>query len=111
MSTADLGSRAAVFAALGDVTRLGLVGRLSSGRAQSISALAADTRLTRQAVTKHLKVLEGAGLVRPRRAGREQLYALQAEAVAGAGDYLRQVSALWDDALARLRLHVEGGAG
>ena len=106
-SDLTLGDRAAVFAALGDVTRLGLVGRLSSGQAQSISALAAQTLMTRQAVTKHLKVLERAGLTQPRRAGREQLYALRPEALAGAGDYLRQVSALWDDTLGRLKLHVE----
>jgi len=107
-SEVTLGDRAGVFAALGDVTRLGLVGRLSSGQAQSISALAAQTLMTRQAVTKHLKVLQKAGLTQPRRVGREQLYALRPEVLAAAGAYLQQVSALWDEALERLRAHVEG---
>ncbi|MEO6301098.1 MAG: metalloregulator ArsR/SmtB family transcription factor [Paracoccaceae bacterium] len=109
MSTVErIRTRAAVFAALGDVTRLGLVGQLSAAKARSISALAAETRLTRQAVTKHLKVLQQVGLVRPQRVGREQLYVLQPEILAEAEGYLRAVSASWDDALARLQTYLEG---
>jgi len=108
MSTVDLAARAAVFAALGDVTRLALVAQLSSERGQSVSALAAGGRLTRQAGSKHLRVLERAGLARPERVGRESRYRLDPAALAGAGDYLRAVSARWDAALDRLKAHVEG---
>ncbi len=103
----DVGA-ATLFAALGDPTRLGLVARLSDGAPRSIGALAADTSLTRQAVTKHLRVLEGAGLVAASRAGRESRYAFRAEGLVRARSFLDTVSAQWDDAIHRLRLHVEG---
>ena len=96
-----------VFAALGDRTRLSLLMRLSGGETLSISRLAADTRLTRQAVTKHLHVLEHAGLVASSRAGRESRYALQAEPIAAARSFLDHISAQWDEALGRLKAFVE----
>jgi len=99
--------QAAVFAALGDRTRLSLVARLSRGRRCSISQLTASTRLTRQAVTKHLRVLEGAGMVHSTRAGRESLFELDPEPFAGMRDYLDFVSAQWDQALGRLKAFVE----
>ncbi len=99
---------APVFAALGDRTRLSLLMKLSDGQARSIAKLSADTRLTRQAVTKHLHVLESAGLVRSVRAGRESRFAYRPEPIAEARWYLDTVSAQWDDALARLRSLVEG---
>ena len=98
---------ARVFAALGDETRLAVLGRLSRGKAQSISRLTAGTRLSRQAVTKHLRVMEGAGMVRGIRAGREHLYELAPKPLADARKYLDDVSAQWDDALARLKAFVE----
>lgn len=98
---------APVFAALGDATRLSLLRKLSDGGARSIAALSADTRLTRQAVTKHLHVLEGAGLVRSARVGRESRFVMRPEPVALARDYLDEVSAQWDEALSRLRAFVE----
>ena len=67
---------APLFAALGDETRLALIGRLSRGRPCSIAQLTSGTKLTRQAVTKHLRVLEGAGVVACMRSGRQSLYAL-----------------------------------
>lgn len=100
-------SGAAVFAALGDETRLQLIGRLAAGSPQSISRLTATTRLTRQAVTKHLRVLEGAGMVRATRSGRESLFTLDPKPIDDACAYLTQVSRHWDDALARLRAMVE----
>ncbi|MEC4591386.1 MULTISPECIES: ArsR/SmtB family transcription factor [Nitrospirillum] len=99
---------ATVFAALGDPTRLSLLSRLSDGHARSIAALSADTTLTRQAVTKHLHVLQDAGLVACVRVGRESRFAFQPEPVAAARGYLDAVSAQWDDALSRLRAFVEG---
>lgn len=98
---------APIFAALGDPTRLALVGRLSDGQARSIARLSDDTHLTRQAITKHLRVLETAGLVRSVRAGRESRFALQPETFATARAYLDNVSRQWDDALARLQAFVE----
>jgi len=108
-SAAKLEARdpAPVFAALGDRTRLALLTRLSDGRARSIAALSADSRLTRQAVTKHLRVLEAAGLVESRRVGRESRFAYRAEPVDTARAYLDLVCGQWDEALARLRALVE----
>jgi DNA-binding transcriptional ArsR family regulator len=100
-------SPAPVFAALGDPTRLSLLTRLSDGRTRSIAALSGDSRLTRQAVTKHLRVLERAGLVRSLRVGRESRFVYRPEPVAEAKTYLDAVSAQWDAALSRLRAFVE----
>jgi DNA-binding transcriptional ArsR family regulator len=102
-----LADRAAVFAALGDETRLSLVGKLAGGPPQSISRLAEGSALTRQAITKHLRVLEGAGVVRSVRAGRENLFAFRPEPLREVRSYLDQVSEQWDDALGRLRAFVE----
>ena len=116
MSTLEPGARAPrdppgpapIFAALGDRTRLSLLSRLSDGRARSIATLSADTRLTRQAVTKHLHVLQDAGLVTSARVGREARFAYRPEPVIEARDFLEQVSAQWDDALSRLKTFVDG---
>lgn len=106
-SAAALRQRASVFAALGDETRLSVLGRLSAGTPQSITRLTEGTRLSRQAVTKHLRVLETAGVVRSIRAGRENLFALETKRLADARHYLDEVSRQWDDALQRLRAFVE----
>lgn len=98
---------AAVFAALGDATRLALLARLNDGQGRSINTLAAAGPLTRQAVTKHLHVLEQAGLVRSRRAGRETQFMLRGEAIAAARKYLEGISREWDAALGRLKSLVE----
>jgi DNA-binding transcriptional ArsR family regulator len=96
-----------IFAALGDPTRLALLSRLNDGRSHAISALTASGPLTRQAVTKHLHVLEQAGLVQSWRAGRETHFALRAETIVVAQKYLGQVSRQWDSALERLKMLVE----
>lgn len=101
---------AAIFAALGDETRLGLVARLADGEPQSIARLAADTPISRQAITKHLRVLEEAGVVRSARAGRESLFELRPDALADVQAYLKRVSEQWDQALARLKAFVEENA-
>jgi DNA-binding transcriptional ArsR family regulator len=99
---------APVFAALGDRTRLALLSRLSDGGRRSIAHLSRDTHLTRQAVTKHLRVLEHAGLVESSRVGRESLFGFRPAALGQARSYLDEVSRQWDDALGRLRAFVEG---
>jgi DNA-binding transcriptional ArsR family regulator len=101
------GGPADVFAALGDPTRLSLLTRLSDGEPRSISALSADADMTRQAVTKHLKVLEDAGLLSSIRVGRESRFAYRPEPLDAARAYLDRVSAQWDAALGRLRALVE----
>jgi len=103
--------KAEVFAALGDETRLALVAKLCRGDVLSISELtetAADARMTRQAVTKHLRLLERAGLVRCSQAGRERRFAFRPETVEEMREYLEFVSAKWDEALGRLKTFVEG---
>jgi DNA-binding transcriptional ArsR family regulator len=98
---------AVVFAALGDATRLELVGKLGDGGQRSITELGQDSALTRQAITKHLRVLEEAGVVRSRRQGRESLFALNPKSIVGLQDYLALVSGQWDDTLSRLKRFVE----
>jgi DNA-binding transcriptional ArsR family regulator len=66
----------AVFAALGDPTRYRLVTRLARGTSLSIHELCVGTRVTRQAVTKHLAILERAALVKSERRGRERYFRL-----------------------------------
>lgn len=100
-------SPAAVFAALGDPTRLALVGKLSGGAPLSIARLTEGSALTRQAVTKHLRVLESSGVVGRQRAGRESLYRLEPRAIHDMRTYLDGVSRQWDETLARLKAFVE----
>lgn len=106
-TAARLRGRAPVFAALGDKTRLALVARLADGQPYSISRLTRGSRLTRQAVTKHLRVLKEVGLVRCSRSGRESLFQLDPQPFADMREYLDLVSAQWDQALSRLRALVE----
>lgn len=106
-AAAALRTSAAVFAALGDETRLGLLAKLTGGKPQSIARLTAGTRLTRQAVTKHLRVLEGAGVVRSARVGRESRFVLDPKPIDEVRTYLDGVSRQWDNALARLKALVE----
>lgn len=98
---------AAVFAALGDETRLSLVAKLCRGRPGSISQLTEGSRLTRQAITKHLRVLESAGIVHSLRTGRENLYEFDPKPIAEIKGYLDLVSEQWDEALSRLKSFVE----
>jgi DNA-binding transcriptional ArsR family regulator len=100
-------AQAAQFAALGDKTRLALVARLCSGEPASIAQLTAGSRVTRQAITKHLRVLERAGIVRGARAGRENRFALNPRPLHAMQQYLDVVSRQWDNSLARLKTFVE----
>lgn len=96
-----------IFAALSDATRLQLVARLSRDGPQSISALARDVTISRQAVTKHLGVLEAAELAASRRDGRERIFELRPERLDAAHRYLDQIARQWDAALDRLEAYVE----
>jgi DNA-binding transcriptional ArsR family regulator len=107
-SRANAPAPASIFAALGDRTRLSLIHRLSDGRPRSIANLSTDAAITRQAVTKHLNVLEEAGLVASSRIGRESRYEFRPQAIEEIRAYLDEVSRQWDDALGRLKSFVEG---
>ncbi|MHC5111555.1 MAG: ArsR/SmtB family transcription factor [Planctomycetota bacterium] len=96
-----------LFAALGDETRLTLLIRLSDGTLLSISRLTEGSTLTRQAITKHLRILEGAGLVRSVRRGREKLFQLEPDSLEQARNALESISQQWGDTLARLKSFVE----
>ena len=99
---------APVFAALGDATRLRLVSRLCAGGPLSIARLTRGARVSRQAVTKHLHVLAGAGLAHGSRRGREQHWSLDRRQMEQARTFLDGIASQWDDALARLKAVVEG---
>jgi DNA-binding transcriptional ArsR family regulator len=100
-------SRAPIFAALGDETRLSLVGKLAGGQPHSISQLTYGSKLTRQAITKHLRVLEHAGIVHSVRRGRESRFEFVPGPIEGIREYLDFVSQQWDQALFRLKSFVE----
>ncbi len=102
-----LARAAPIFAALGDETRLGLVARLCEDGPWSITRLAAGSAVTRQAVTKHLHVLAGAGLARGARRGRERIWELEPDELARARRTLDEISKRWDEALDRLKKYVE----
>jgi len=102
-------AHAPVFAALGDETRLSLVSRLCGGQPRSISQLAEGSKLTRQAITKHLRVLERAEILHSVRTGRKKLFAYDPEPVEELKKYLDLVSEQWDQALFRLKAFVERG--
>jgi DNA-binding transcriptional ArsR family regulator len=99
---------ALLFAALGDPTRLALLQRLSDNGPASISMLAESFQvMTRQGVTKHLRVLAAAGVIDGSRLGREQVWTLNPERLAEARRRLEVIARGWDDVLSRLKSHVE----
>jgi DNA-binding transcriptional ArsR family regulator len=98
---------APIFAALGDETRLRLVTRLGSEGPLSISRLTHGTALTRQAVTKHLQVLAGAGVARGVRQGRQQLWQLEPVSLDEARRSLDLIAQRWDEVLARMKETLE----
>jgi DNA-binding transcriptional ArsR family regulator len=102
-----LSNAAPVFAALGDETRLRIVARLSADGPMSITRLTVGGTVTRQAVTKHLQVLAGAGLACSWRSGRESVWELERAQVDAARRWLDGISAQWDRALENLRKFVE----
>ena len=101
---------ALLFAALGDETRLRIVTRLSAGEPRSISQLTQGSRLTRQAVTKHLRILERVGVVRHERRGRERRFRFNPQPLAESQKFLDSISKQWDQRLARLKAFVENDA-
>jgi len=100
---------APLFAALGDATRLQLLMRLSASGPESIAQMSEKSAVTRQAITKHLQVLEDAGFVTGERRGREHIWCLRPQRFRDVHAQLDRISKQWDDALERLRAFVEDG--
>ena len=98
---------APLFAALGDETRLSLLLQLGEANLASITQLSEGRPQTRQAIRKHLQILEDACLVRGVRRGRENLFQVNPKTIATASQSLASISMQWDDALARLKSFVE----
>ena len=98
-----------VFAAIGDRTRRGILERLRREGSLSLSDIAERLPMTRQAVTKHLDILERAGLIARHSEGRERIHALVAEPLRDLNDWLAPYEAEWDARLARLHEHLRGG--
>lgn len=92
-----------VFAALADPTRRQLLDVLAGHGEASATILAADLPVSRQAVVKHLAVLDRAGLVRGSRRGREVRYALRPERLDAAARRLAGIAAEWDARLAAIK--------
>ena len=108
---ADPRALADVFFALGDGTRLAVVRRLGAGTPLSATVLSDGAKVTRQAIVKHLQVLEEAGLVTHEKQGREVLFSLAPPRLAEAREFLDGISAGWDRAIDRLRRLVEEDQG
>jgi DNA-binding transcriptional ArsR family regulator len=102
-----LDKAALIFAALGDETRLRLVGRLCADGPMSIARLTEGSAVTRQAVTKHLRVLASVGLASSSPSGRESVWEFEPEPLNAARQCLDRISAQWDSALERLKTFVE----
>ena len=106
-SAAGTVASAAIFAALGDETRLRLIARLSDDGPLSIASLADGFDISRQAISKHLRVISSAGLAKSEQRGRETVWQLESEALDEAKRYLDLISKDWDDKLRRLKAFVE----
>lgn len=103
----NLRQHARMFSALGDETRLGIIARLCKNQPLSLAELTHGTRLTRQAVSKHLRILENAGLVESAHVGRETLFEVRTKRLADLRKHLDVISQQWDGALERLKSFVE----
>lgn len=95
------------FLAISDPTRRHILERLRTQGSLSVSELSEPLSMTRQAVTKHLDVLEGAGLLEHRWQGRRRLHRLKAQPLEDVADWLAPYAAAWDRRLARLQTHLE----
>jgi DNA-binding transcriptional ArsR family regulator len=94
------------FAALADPTRRAILARLTTGDA-TVGELAHPFRMSRPAISKHLRVLERTGLVKRRRDGRISRCALDATAMREAADWVERYRAFWTAQLDGLARYVE----
>ena len=94
------------FAALADPTRRAILARLAQGEAP-VTELAEPFAMSMPAISKHLKVLERAGLIRRGRDAQWRPCKLEAKALKGANDWLESYSRFWDESLDRLDLYLQ----
>jgi DNA-binding transcriptional ArsR family regulator len=97
-----------IWAAIGDPTRLRVVDLLLTGGPATASSLSRQLPVTRQAVAKHLAVLERAGMVRAEPSGREVRYGVEPEQFDRALAQIAAVSQAWDRRLRRIKAIAEG---
>ncbi len=95
------------FLAISDSTRRRILNRLRTQGSLSVTELAEPLSMTRQAVTKHLDVLERAGLLELSREGRRRIHRLKAQPLEDVADWLAPYAAAWDRRLSRLQTHLE----
>lgn len=107
MSETALLHRAELFAALGDPNRIRLVEALVQRGIASISTLAAPLAITRQAVAKHLGILEEAGIVHSEKRGREVVYVVRSEEFTLTAEWLESIASNWDRRLAGIKAVAE----
>jgi len=99
------GATDAVFTALADAHRRLLLDRLRTGEA-TLAQLCVGLPMSRQAVSKHLALLQSAGLVSVRSAGRHRIHALNPVPLSNVSGWLADYERLWEDALGRLAWHI-----
>lgn len=103
MNDLALADQSRVFAALGDPTRLGVLSLVGETDGPTATVLAGQVGVSRPAVVKHLKVLEGAGLVTRRKEGRDVRFRIEAETMAATATWLEDRAAAWADQLTALK--------
>ena len=102
-------SRPDTFTALSDPTRRRIVERLAEGGARRIADIASEFDMSRQAVTKHLDILNQAGIVITERRGRERLNRLSGDAFDPIRDWLTRYDRFWEEKLGQLKKIIEEG--
>ncbi|SRR5581483_6586697 len=98
---------APIFAALADPMRRKLLLNLAEGSPKTATQLAKEYPISRQGILKHLHILEEAGLVTVHQEGREKRYSLTPEPLTELEQWIKEVSAKWDQRLLRLKTLLE----
>jgi DNA-binding transcriptional ArsR family regulator len=106
MVSFDRKQRDAVFRAVADPTRREILSLLRGGR-QTVGEIAGNFRMSRPAVSKHLRILRSAGLVVARQEGTSSLCGLNADPLRAVEDWLQEYEAFWSESLQSLKQHVE----
>jgi DNA-binding transcriptional ArsR family regulator len=101
---------ARIFAALADPTRRDLLVNLAENSPKTATQLAEEYPITRQGILKHLHILEDAGLVAVNQKGREKRYTLTPEPLSDIDEWIKKISATWDERLRRLKTLLENEA-
>jgi DNA-binding transcriptional ArsR family regulator len=99
--------RQPIFAALADPMRRRLLLNLAENSPRTATQLAKEYPITRQGILKHLDILEGAGLVAVYQKGREKRYTLTPEPLSELDEWIKDLNAIWDQRLLRLKTFVE----